>query len=235
MSNENERTESSRAERLMTVSLNPLDLNPLEREELSLEDLLGIVCPPNVPRSPSDLRQRDSEVSGLQPTLFAPPAEARILNQLVWPLRQAKAAYVTGNYLATIALSGIVAEMTAILLFEGLQLERRRGALTETQQMDLFGRAFEDLSQDRRTRVLRAAFGLNEDLFQAFSRVRSVRNRHLHMSSNIESAELAADARNAFKDTVLIVAGALGQTIDSGRLQMHRWVWRYLKAKGFVA
>jgi hypothetical protein len=40
------------------------------------------------------------------------------LDRLVWPLRHAKASYMVGNYLAVIALTGMVAEMVALLQWE---------------------------------------------------------------------------------------------------------------------
>ena len=46
------------------------------------------------------------------------PDEPRIVARILLPLRHAKASYVIGNLLGTIALCGMVAEMAAILTFE---------------------------------------------------------------------------------------------------------------------
>ena len=64
------------------------------------------------------LIKRYKEISKEKVRFFAAPAEERILNKLVWPLRNAKASYMVGNYLGTIALCGMVSEMVAILLFD---------------------------------------------------------------------------------------------------------------------
>jgi len=40
------------------------------------------------------------------------------LEKVVWPLKSAKVCYCLGNYLACIAMAGLVGEMTAILTLE---------------------------------------------------------------------------------------------------------------------
>src|SRR5262245_11932797 len=61
---------------------------------------------------------RYKEISGKIHLLPFVPGEPRILEKLVWPLRHAMGSYMTGNYLGTIAMCGMVTEMVAILIFE---------------------------------------------------------------------------------------------------------------------
>src|SRR5262245_12785048 len=98
------------------VWLNPLD-SPIG-DPATAEQILDFMVTPGVPADPATVQSRYQQITREQPPLVAPPLEDRILTQLIWPLRHAKASYIVGNYLGTIALTGIVAEMSAILLFE---------------------------------------------------------------------------------------------------------------------
>ena len=118
--------ESKKSEgKLFQVWINPLQLidvdEPWSRfseKELKPEDLIKFLCTPGIECDEKGLIQRYREISQEKKRLFAAPAEERILEKLVWPLRHAKASYMVGNYLGTISLSGMVSEMVAMLFFE---------------------------------------------------------------------------------------------------------------------
>ena len=119
------------------------------------ETILSFLCPPGTPNDVKSLVERYKRISTSRNRLFAAPAEPRILEELVWPLRNAKASYVLGNNLAVVALCGMVAEMVAVLLWRLAEPELNRRALTEEDETDLFGRRFDELSQQHRVRILR--------------------------------------------------------------------------------
>src|SRR5690349_11067494 len=108
------------------VFVNPLQMLELDEpwtdhvvdNALTPDVFLQFLCIPAVASDTKSLGIRYKEISIERVRLFAPPDEATIMERLVWPLRHAKAAYVVGNYLATIALAGVVAEMTALLLWD---------------------------------------------------------------------------------------------------------------------
>src|ERR1043165_3041768 len=104
--------------RSIPVWLKPLDLFGGVDPSSLQEQTLAVICGPGVPSDKKTVEARYREIDAVEPNLFAPPAEERILSQLIWPLRHAKASYMVGNYLGTIALCGIVGEMTAILIFD---------------------------------------------------------------------------------------------------------------------
>ena len=81
------------------------------------EEILNYMCP-TTSSSIDNLIVRYKEISIENPRLSIVPAEDRILEKLIWPLRHAKASFVIGNYLGTISLCGMVAEMVAILYFD---------------------------------------------------------------------------------------------------------------------
>src|SRR5262245_55458881 len=88
------------------VWLNPLD-SPIG-DPATAEQILDFMVTPGVPADPATVQSRYQQITREQPPLVAPPLEDRILTQLIWPLRHAKASYIVGNYLGTIALTGIV-------------------------------------------------------------------------------------------------------------------------------
>ena len=91
--------------RRVQVWVNPLDLfESLERAPTA-EETLGFMCTPGVASDSEGVRARYQAITSEQPNLFAPPADERILNQLVWPLRHAKRAH-RRQLLGTIALAG---------------------------------------------------------------------------------------------------------------------------------
>ena len=151
------------SERVFTGWLNPLQF--LEIDEpwasainapLTLEAVLKFLCTPGIDAGLDSLVARYREISLEKSRLFAAPAEERILEKLIWPLRNAKASYMVGNYLGTISLCGMVTEMVAILLFEVSEFSLNAKPLTDKEQTALFGSSFEKLGQDRRVKVLRA-------------------------------------------------------------------------------
>ena len=88
-----------------------------EPASISPDTILSFLCPPGTPDDAKSLVERYKRIS-TGPKLFAAPAEPRILEKLVWPLRHAKASYVVGNNLSVVALCGMVAEMVAVLLWQ---------------------------------------------------------------------------------------------------------------------
>jgi hypothetical protein len=123
------------------------------------ETILSFLCPPGTPADSASLIARYKRISTEPVRLFAAPAEPRILEKLVWPLRHAKASYVIGNKLAVVALCGMVSEMVALLLWQLADTSLNGRSMTNEDEAALFGSSFERLGQDRRVRVL-AAYGL---------------------------------------------------------------------------
>jgi hypothetical protein len=109
----------------ISVFVNPLQLlevdepwAPVSPKSPTAEDLFKFMCTPGVPSDAGSLTARYKEISQERARLFVAPDDQRILEKLVWPLRHAKASYVVGNFLSTIALCRAVTEMMAFFLFE---------------------------------------------------------------------------------------------------------------------
>ncbi len=199
----------------------------VRKGEVLLEHVLQFLCTPGSSNAVGDLVERYKRVSVENPRLFAAPAEERLLERLIWPLRQAKGSFMLGNYLGTISLCGMVAEMAAILLFDLGKVQLNRTPLDEGKQRALFGSRFEKLGQERRVEVLAAYGMIDQPLRAAFDLIRTRRRRYLHLWS-ADHASLESDAIECFKAAVLVVVRALGLSVDNGKLILRREVLEYL-------
>lgn len=200
-------------------------------EEVTFETILKFLCPPNEVLDQKVILSRYREISTEPDRLFLAPLEERILDKLVWPLRHAKASYMVGNYLATIALTGMVAEMVALLIWELADPELDGRAMTKEAERDLFGSRFEKLSQERRVRVL-DAYGLaRPGDKQDFDIIRTTRRRYLHLWSE-DHLQLPSDAVKMFHAAVSLVVRVIGQDTEDGKVILNPKLVVYLQRKG---
>lgn len=200
-------------------------------EEVTDSDVLDFVCIPGTERSLTAFIDRYNQINKEAPRWNFPPQEQNILEKMVWPLRQAKANYVLGNYLATLALCGIVAEMASMLLFEISTITINNQPLTDKDQENLFGARFEKLRQSRRVKILRAYNIIDDALVKDFDMVASSRNKYLHNWS-VDHENLADVALEAYVATLGIIAQIMGEQTHEGRIYMSPAMVRYLESRG---
>ncbi|MDA2935562.1 hypothetical protein MYX82_14690, partial [Acidobacteria bacterium AH-259-D05] len=167
---------------------------------LSAEVILEYLCRPESADTESAI-DRYKQISQEPKRLFAAPEEQHILEKLVWPLKNAKACYAVGNYLGTIALCGMVAEMVAILFFEISNFVVNQQPMKDNIQERVFGSTFERLGQERRVNVLYAYGVIDSTLKSQFGIIKQIRKQYLHLYSH-DHAEVAMDAVKAFNATV---------------------------------
>jgi hypothetical protein len=224
--------------RLIDVWVNPLQFLEVDEPwagltnaELSPERVLDFLCTPGAGSDLATLVERYRAISQEPKRIFAAPIEPRILNKLIWPLRHAKASYMVGNYLGTISLCGMVAEMVAILLFEISEIRLNNAAMTVDDEKALFGSAFERLSQERRAEILRGYGLIDSEIKSAFDLIRTKRRRYLHLWSQDHDA-LPADAVATYNAAIALVIRAIGQDIDEGKLVLNPELVKYLERQG---
>jgi len=218
--------------------LNPLQLLDVDEPWASLtkevpnsETLLEYMCTPGIGSSLQDFLDRYRQISEEKARLFAAPYEERILEKLVWPLRHAKACYMVGNYLGTISLCGMVAEMVAILTFDMSSFGINDREMNPKEEKALFGRTFEKLGQARRVEILHA-FGLIRDqLKDDFDVIRAIRRRYLHLWSQ-DHDTLPGDAVRSYNAALAIVVRTIGQDIEDGMIRLNPALVRYLERSG---
>jgi hypothetical protein len=203
------------------------------KRPLTNEAALSFLCTPGLASDPESLAARYREISFDKPRLFAAPTDIRILDKLVWPLRHAKSGYMLGNYLGTIALSGMVAEMVAVLFFDLAELALDDKPMTAEVQKQVFGRPFESLGQERRVEILAAYSIITPSLRQEFDKVRLIRRKYLHLLSQ-DHVSLPTDAIETFQAAVSLTVAVIGQDLYKGKLILKPAMLRYLKKKGSV-
>lgn len=197
----------------------------------TLEAVLRFLCPADQDADLDKIVARYREISTEPLRLLFAPAEQRLLDKLVWPLRHAKASYMVGNYLATLALCGMVGEMVAILLWEIADRQVNGRAMTSDDEKALFGAEFERLGQERRVAILGAYGIITPEARQHFERIRLARRRYLHLWSE-DHGKLPRDAVACFQSAVSLVVTAIGQDIREGKLVFNPRLAQYLERRG---
>lgn len=188
-------------------------------------------CVPGTSSDVGALVGRYKEIATEPVGLAVVPAEQRILDKLVWPLRHAKASYMVGNYLAVIAVAGMVAEMVALLRWEVAEESLNGRPMTPDAERSLFGSSFERLGQERRLQVL-AAYGLiDAETKGRFDTIKETRRRYLHLWSQ-DHDSLPKDAIKSYHAAVALVTATIGQDFRDGRIVINQALVKYLERKG---
>jgi hypothetical protein len=206
------------------------DLPVEARGEPTLESLLRFLTHPD---EKVDLKRyvgAYSRISNQEPMaqLFAVPFEPHILDKLVWPLRHAKANYVLGNYIDTIALCGMVGEMIAILRME-LYLQRTLTGESLRTKLEKFERE----RQDDRVRIIRKAGAISEEEANHLHLIRTIRREHLHVFSE-RKPNPAEDALKVFTAASKVVAGSISSGFNQGKILLNPDLKEYLRKRGLI-
>ncbi len=226
------------ADRLISGWVNPLAFLEVDEPWASVtkatptfEAVVRFLCPADHGTDLEKIVARYREISTEPGRLIFAPAEQRLLDKLVWPLRHAKASYMVGNYLATLALCGMVGEMVAILLWEIADRQLNARVMTEEDEKAIFGAEFERLGQERRVALLAAYNIITVDARQHFDRIRLARRRYLHLWSE-DHEKLPSDAVACFQAAVSLVVTAIGHDVRGGKLVLNARLAQYLERKG---
>jgi len=220
---------------LAVEALGSSERNPALDGTSILKDL---TYPDYLPKDLIPLHHRYVEITAEEITqspkgLFIAPDDTGLLGKVVWPLRQAKASYVLGNYIGTIALCGMVAEMTTILLFE----------LNPSSKLSVAD--FERQGQKNRVRFLSGKKimverndiqdkkVIDDGLKTRLDKIRNLRRSYLHYFSQNDDS-LPKDSRRIYKETVAAVVAVVGQEIKDGRLVVTPEFTDYLKREGVL-
>lgn len=195
------------------------------------ENILEYMCTPGVNSKVEGFVERYKEISREKTRLFAAPVEDRILEKLVWPLRHSKACYMTGNYLGTIALGGMVSEMVAILLYELSEFQINNRKMTSSDEKALWGSSFEKLGQDKRVKILHVYNIIDDETKANFDLIRTTRKKYLHLWSQ-DHDSLPKDAVRTFNSAAAVVVKAIGQDIREGKIYLNPPLIKYLERKG---
>ena len=174
------------------------------------------------------ISRRYDEVSEFDRLLPVVPADDTILAKIVWPLRSAKQAYILGDSLGCIALSGSVGEMVATFVFELTGLQVGGKALAPTPQKRLFGKRFEALGQSRRVDVLRTLGVWAEPEVTKAKNLAWIRNRYVHGLSE-GMAGIQHEAFQAYRLAAELTSWAIGPKFVEGAVVWPGPLLRYIR------
>ncbi|MBM4286154.1 MAG: hypothetical protein FJ128_13065 [Deltaproteobacteria bacterium] len=223
---------------LLEVFVNPLQFTEVDEpwasvlnQKVTAQSILDFICTPGISSDIESIISRYKAISIEKERIFAAPNEQRILDKLIWPLRNAKAGYMCGNYLGTIALCGMVAEMVAVFLFDINKFAINKKEMSEKHQRAVFGYEFEKLGQERRVSILYAFGVINDEIKKCFDDIRSIRRRYLHLWSHYHD-NLSYDAVTCFRSAVMLVVASIGQDLREGKLVLNKKIIQYLDKHG---
>lgn len=164
--------------------------------------------------------------------LWVVPAEARILLKLVFPLKNAMAYYMVGNFLESIAISGFVAEMTAIFWFQISAINHEGKPIsTDKQEMQALKKV-ERLKQSERTDKLLQYGVIDQNIKNKFDYVSGQRNKYLHRLT-MDDTGIDSIAKQVFDSTLDIMMALTGLTIKvPGHASLNPKLLEYLRKKG---
>ena len=207
---------------------------PGRRRKPGFKDAVGYLCTPGVPHDPGSLLRRYKEISAEAKRIFIAPNQQDMLEKLFWPLRHARASYVLGNYLGTIALSGVVCEMLVLLVYEMWPVQVGHEQLSQPDEERLFGDSFEDLQQRRRVEVLYGLKLVSDSMKSDFDFVRKTRNRYLHRYS-LTHEDVKNDAVHVYQRTASLMIEVLGYRHTTDAVIFRAELIELLHRKGLVS
>ena len=187
--------------------------------KLPIEELLDFLCNPGVGSDASSIMNRYTMVGSDNPRFAVVPGLPTVLEKFYWPMRNAKASFMLGNYLSVIALCGFVAEMVAIFLLEWAPWDQTRASHPASrgaqQEMLDYGK----WTQDKRVPMLRNRQVITKADVAEFTHVRTLRRQYLHYFSKPHD-NIASDALAAYRSAGRIVEKATVQGVQDGALTL---------------
>jgi hypothetical protein len=214
------------------IFLRPLAIIELEDErmlgapaELDAQDLLAFVGGMGRPALPQEIIQRYKEISTGDLDLIAVPAESEILEKVVWPLKSAKICYCLGNYLACIAMTGLVGEMIAVLILEAKRPGHGKPGWPKRDDFEKKGQL------DRIENLINLGI-ISDGLATHLRELQGIRRGYLHRFS-FSHTQLVGNARKTYKAAFRVVQEILGLKVSrqSSAFQVDPDVLRYIKTK----
>ena len=162
--------------------------------------------------------------------------EPRVVGRLINPLRDAKSAFVVGNYLGTIAMSGLIAETVGILLFEiseaGLDPSVVRSVIDAELPDTAKDRTFEGLSQARRVSVLNKLGLVTSHQTSWLAKIAEIRKRHLHLLS--EPMPTEEETLEAFQCALKLIYTVTREPGDTAKLSINEKLSEQLDRQGAI-
>jgi hypothetical protein len=172
-------------------------------------------------------------MSVLENIIVASPADELFLQKFIKPAQYAIKSYVLGNYLGSIAICGMVAEMSAILIYSMADKNIRDRKFTTEDERNIYGREYEKLGQERRVDILKALGFVDDATFGSFEAIRKSRNRYLHYLSQDHSG-IENDAKESLIAATRILHFIIQPSIVPNGLALNPALVKYLVEQGIM-
>lgn len=168
-----------------------------------------------------DVLTRYVEVTTPETHMPITPHTDDLFKRILSPLKSAKKNYSLGEYVATIALCGIVGEMLSMLVWKINEAALEGVPITEAQEEALFGKSIERLNHGRRLKIL-AVFGyIDNGQLADFTALKDIRKKVLHFWKPGRMDE-KAEALNAFLIALKLFKQITGvQLADAGSVNVN--------------
>lgn len=219
------------------VWIAPLSISSMEepQEEINGSRLISDLSREYGQDAAAKVRERCLRLATPELSIHFVPAEARILDKIVWPLRSAKQAFSLGDYIACIALCGMVCEMVTVFTYDLLGRLLVQSDLS-SEELQLFRtRRYEGWGQERRIRKLLDLGMVTELFYDNVESVRRIRREYLHLLSK-SFDRLEEDAYEAYVSACSIVKGLISLVPGpQGGLLVPNHLMDYLKRKRVIA
>ena len=211
----------------LKVWLRPLvfpEVEFLDQKEPEPQSLLKFLCTPGIESDASSLTQRYRQISTTDELILV-PAENRILEKLVWPLLHAKSSYMVGNYLGTVSLCGLVAEMVAILKY----------TISDENRKEMSDHEFQKRGQKCRATILKRLDLIDADIKTSFDAIRDKRRKFLH-NLFVNDKFLKDDALLCYKNASKLVDFLLApEDFQNGTALFNPGLLEYLRKNGVIS
>jgi len=132
-----------------------------------------------------------------------------------------------GNHLGAIALSGMIAEMVAILRYE-------MGEISPTDERRVSNKDFESWGQSRRVDLLKKLGYVPPMECQWFELLRETRRKYLHWFST-EEPDPAGDALKCYRFACGLVSWVIGDRYNRPGMELNPALWDWLEHKGLLS
>ena len=224
-------------DKVIAINLNPFvffeasDFGPGKSQELTCQDVLNYLANNNEVIPVAKIKQNYQTIGKKAASFVGLPAEAKILNKLVFPLKHAIGYYIMGHYLESIALCGFVAEMATIFKFQihGVSF-LEKPIVTEADEKANIDDV-EWRKHNERIRKLLKDGKIDAALACKLDFVSKKRNRYLH-SISVDDTNINEVARSVIDNTIDILRGIFNLRVGEGKILIDQKVLDYLDKKG---
>lgn len=194
-----------------------------------LQDLIEGVLARKLDTLEEPVIERFAEISPQELYIPIVPDEPKLLDRLLKPLKSAKRLYCFEEYLAALALCGLVGESLAMLVYRLQKPKLGDSRISLEQEKQLFGSKFDKLGQERRVQVLKCFTLINNNQEELFSKIRAIRRKYLHLWE-VDTTHIQADAKDCFLNAMRLFKEISGLAIgEDGTLIMSPYLLEYIK------